>query len=403
MSGVAMDSLPGAALPSLDPGAARRFTIDGDEALEASVGLACAQVVSGIRGLIPHSRLEAILLGGGYGRGEGGVLRGADGDRPYNDLEFYVAIRGNRHLNAARYRRRLEVLAEILTHVAGIEVEFKTTSLSEMASKPVSMFSYDLACGHRLLWTGRGADDGPWLRHLDARAIPLAEATRLLMNRGTGLLLARSKLEAPEFPASASDFVQRNIAKAQLACGDALLVAHGEYHWSCRVRHRRLAALSNSLGFPPLESVLRHHAAGVEFKLRPSMAVAPREPLAALHREVTDLARGCWLATESLRLGPTFNSVREYARARGDKCPGTPAPLNALLNLRADGAQGRRPGALWRHPRGRIYTSLALLLWEPDSGTDPFKRVSLESELGRCTVADGGFAGAYRSLWERVR
>ena len=76
-----------------------RFTLDGDDALELHLAQTCARVLSGIRGLIPTAKLEAVLLGGGYGRGEGGVLRGPTGDRPYNDLEFYVAITGNRHVN----------------------------------------------------------------------------------------------------------------------------------------------------------------------------------------------------------------------------------------------------------------------------------------------------------------
>jgi hypothetical protein len=137
-----LDSAPAAAAT----GGPQRFTLDGDEALERHLELTCARIVSGIRGLIPEGRLEAVLLGGGYGRGEGGVLRGEGGDRPYNDLEFYVAIRGNRHVNEARFGRRLEVLGEILTHLADAEVEFKVTSLAEMAARGVSMFSYDLGC-----------------------------------------------------------------------------------------------------------------------------------------------------------------------------------------------------------------------------------------------------------------
>src|SRR4051794_37699748 len=72
-----------------------RFTMDGDDALEKHLTRGCEQVLSGVRGLIPAHKLEAVLLGGGYGRGEGGVLRTSEGDRPYNDLEFYVAITGN--------------------------------------------------------------------------------------------------------------------------------------------------------------------------------------------------------------------------------------------------------------------------------------------------------------------
>src|SRR5213075_351651 len=94
-------------------------------------------------------RLEGLLLGGGYGRGEGGVLPTASGDRPYNDLEFYVFLRGNRHLNELRFGRALHVLGEILTPQAGVEVEFKIASLRELASTPISMFSYDLVVAHR--------------------------------------------------------------------------------------------------------------------------------------------------------------------------------------------------------------------------------------------------------------
>ena len=207
-----------ASFPTAAAGAAR-FTIDGDDALEAHLAQVCERVLSGVRGLIPDRRLEAVLLGGGYGRGEGGVLRQPEGDRPYNDLEFYVAVRGNRHLNERLYRRPLEVLGDILSHLAGVEVEFKIASLAEWRAQRVSMFSYDLFAGHRLLWGDERALEG-CAHHLQAALIPLSEAARLLMNRGTGLLLARARLAAARFSCEDADFVRRNIAKAELACGD---------------------------------------------------------------------------------------------------------------------------------------------------------------------------------------
>src|SRR5689334_16523782 len=76
------------------PAAGRRFTLDGDAALEARLARICADVGAGIRATVPAPRLEGVLLGGGYGRGEGGVRHGPGGDAPYNDLEFYVFVRG---------------------------------------------------------------------------------------------------------------------------------------------------------------------------------------------------------------------------------------------------------------------------------------------------------------------
>ena len=380
----------------------RRFTLDGDEALERHLELTCARIVSGIRGLIPDGRLEAVLLGGGYGRGEGGVLRGEAGDRPYTDLEFYVAIKGNRHLNEARFGRRLEVLGEILTHLADAEVEFKVTSLAEMAAQRVSMFSYDLAAGHRLL-LGRASDAviPGWGRHLCAENIPQSEATRLLMNRCSGLLFAREQLEREPFMPAASDFVRRNIAKAQLACGDAVLTAYGRYHWSCRERHRRLAALAEGKRSAWLDAALRHHAEGVAFKLHPDAGAAPRVALLEKHAEVSAFAQKCWLWIEARRLGRTFGTARSYADDKSDKCPGSSPFLNLILNLRANLL---RPGrGLWRHPRQRVFNSLALLLWEPNAATDLVKLRRVEAELNIRGSGPGDVIGAYRALWSRVR
>jgi hypothetical protein len=387
--------------PAPTASAPPRFTLDGDDGLELHLEQTCARVVSGIRGLIPAGKLEAVLLGGGYGRGEGGVLRVAAGDRPYNDIEFYIAIRGSRHLNEARYHRRLEVLGEILTQLAGIEVEFKITSLAEIASRPVSMFSYDLASGHRPLWTAQSADlRALWQRHGKPEEIPLSEATRLLMNRCSGLLFARAKLEQEALSPADAAFVERNIAKAQLACGDALLTAFGRYHWSCRVRHERLADLTQSAQSVLFDAALRHHAAGVAFKLHPQHAEMRREALGAQLAEVSALARDCWLWVESRRLSVDFPSALAYARHPGVKCPESSTLMNVLLNLRAGGLRSRARVAILRHPRERAFNALSILLWEPEE-QEPTARIGdapYAEDASRSSRVE-----AYRRLWTRVQ
>jgi hypothetical protein len=63
------------------------------------------------------------------------------------------------------------------------------------------------------------------------------------MNRSSGLLFSAALLDSDKFLEKDSDFVRRNIAKAQLALGDVVLSAFGRYHSSCRERHRRLEKL----------------------------------------------------------------------------------------------------------------------------------------------------------------
>ena len=278
------------------------------------------------------------------------------------------------------------------------------TSLAELASQPVSMFSYDLAAGHRLLWSRDPAGRPPFSElHRSPENIPEAEATRLLMNRCTGLLLARAQLEREPFTPGAADFVRRNIAKAQLACGDALLTAHGRYHWSCRERHRRLEDLARGKRSAWFDAALRHHAAGVEFKLHPEAGGVASDLLAERHAEVTAFALKCWLWLEARRLGRTFPSALAYAEDACDKCPGTSRLLNVLLNLRADGLRtGARPRP-WRHPRERILRSLALLLWEPMAAAEPDGRARIRAELGSQGGGPADCIAPYQALWSRVR
>jgi len=390
--------------PGAENARRQRFTLDGDDALEWHLERTCARIVSGIRGLIAPRKLEAVILGGGYGRGEGGVLRGSSGDRPYNDLEFYVALRGNRHVNEIRYRRRLEVLGEILTHLADAEVEFKITSLAELAARPVSMFSYDLAAGHRFLWGGASVKpQADWGLHGCPGNIPQSEGTRLLMNRCSGLLFARVQLEREPFTQTAADFVRRNVAKAQLACGDAVLTAFGRYHWSCTERHRRLEELARSKHSVWFDAALQHHAMGVEFKLHPESGAITREALIKRHGEVTAFALKCWLWLEARRLGRTFPSARAYVDSACDKCPGSSLFFNVLLNLRADGFRLRARPTPWRHPRQRIFHSLALLLWEPEATSDPVQSRLIETELNARGTSLSEWVAAYRTLWSRVQ
>jgi hypothetical protein len=381
-----------------------RFTIDGDDTLERHLESTCARVTSGIRGLIPGHKLEAVILGGGYGRGEGGVMRGAGGDRPYNDLEFYVAIRGNRHVNEWLYHRRLEVLSEILAHLAGIEIELKVTSLAELESKPVSMFTYDLAWGHRVLWTRGPADLEPvWTRHRREHSIPHSEAARLLMNRCTGLLLARGRLRQRDLTQESADFVRRNVAKAQLACGDALLAAHGQYHWSCRERHSRLAHLARRKHCTLFDDALSHHRDGVGFKLHPEIAETGRTDLENRHRAVSQLALNCWLWNESRRLGQDYPSLHAYLDDPRNKWEGSPTLRNVLLNLRANGIRALTSRSILRHPRGRAFHSMAILLWNEDFVTNVSARRRLSSELNVSTGSSSGWLHAYHDLWSHVR
>lgn len=371
-----------------------RFTLDGDAALERRLSELCQKVRAGAERIVPAGEIEALLLGGGYGRGEGGVLKSANGDLPYNDLEFYVALRGNRLINERKYSHAFHHLGEELSADAGIEVEFKLSSLEKLQRERTTMFFYDLACGHKVV-----SGQPQVLANLkpDAKAIPLYEATRLLMNRCSGLLFSEERLRRETFTAEDADFVGRNQAKAQLAFGDVVLSAHGQYHWSCKERHERLQQFRENV--PSLSQIRCHHALGVEFKLHPQKKTGGKENFLSLQNELVRLGEALWLWLESRRLQP-FPSTKDYALSAVNKCPETSGLKNLLINARTFKTVGMS-GKSRRYPRERILESLALLLWNPDCTKSPQLLRHLQSNLQTDATHFSDLVSAYQKLWQR--
>jgi hypothetical protein len=358
-------------------------------------------VVDGVRAVIPAHLLEGILLGGGYGRGEGGVLSTPSGDQPYNDLEFYIFVRGNAVLAERRWHAALHGLGEELSPEAGLEVEFKVMTRRKLRCSGPSMFYYDLVMGHRRCLGGEALLDG-CEHHRDARRIPLHEATRLLMNRCSGLLFSSERLARKPFADDDADFVGRNLAKAQLAFGDVVLTAQGQYDWSCQRRDERLRQLPTNPSQTWLKSVQRHHLEGVQFKLHPIRSRASRETLATQHQELVEIGRSVWLWLESLRLSHVFASPRIYALSRVNKCPETSTLKNGLLQLRhfgLDSFRGRGSGL--RYPRQRLFHALCWLLWEPDTLDDPEALARVQEELHTKDNDLPGLVRAFQHIWNR--
>lgn len=378
----------------------QRFTVDGSDELERHLSQVCGSVREQVQRGIPESKLQGLMLGGGYGRGEGGVLRSPEGDLPYNDMEFYVCMRGLPWINERRYGRVLEEVGEQLSGKAGLHVEFKIISLESLRKGRISMFSYDLIMGHRWL-IGNDSLLAGCEHHKQAKAIPMSEAARLMMNRCSGLLFSKARLETDPFDLERADFVGRNLAKAELGFGDAVLAAFGEYHWSCRRRHQTLEKLSVNEELSWLGDVQRRHLAGVEFKLHPKQRRDLRTVFLEEHARLSDLGLKVWLWLESKRLGHCFASARDYALSRIDKCPETSRVKNRLVNIKTFGARAGAGARASRYPRERLLNSLALLLWEREAITDTELKEKLQEELGTGVNSFSEWVMAYEGLWRK--
>ncbi|MEZ5413303.1 MAG: hypothetical protein R3F03_03205 [Opitutaceae bacterium] len=337
----------------------------------------------------------ALVLSGGYGRGEGGVFRGPSGVAElYNDLEFYLLLRDGNGSETARAwceREERDGTAEL-----GIDVEFKRLPIGALRTASPSMFYYDLLLGHRLVWGETNWCDALPTELRAADKIPWHEATRLLFNRGSGLFYSRCALATGD-ERVANGFVERNHAKARLALGDAVLVANGQYHHFARERNARVhGELARTP--PGWAELVPWHDEGLAFKLQPRHLAAGTAALAAAQTELAAAWLRTFLWLEGLRLGRTFLSAADYAETGLRLFPATPRWRNVALRLRDWRSRG---GALPRwtdYPRGALQRALVLAV---DPAAEP-TAAALARWLGGAAAPDDRWTAlepAYTRWW----
>lgn len=365
-----------------------RFFVDDEPALAARLAGFLARLAADLEAQDWRGGAVALVLAGGYGRGEGGVFRASEGGTAelYNDLEFFLFLREGADGAAADWCAKWERDG---TAELGIDVEFKREGAGAVTAGAPTMFLHDLVQGHRVVWGETALLAGAPETLRDPRRLPASEATRLLFNRGSGLWFARLRLERGR--AEDFGFIERNHMKARLALGDAVLALAGRHHGLCEERGRRIAA--GGFDVPAgWARIVAWHQEGVAFKLRPRHRATEAGALAAAQAELTAAWLEVFLWVEGRRLGRVFATGEAYARGAGRLFPDTPAWRNAALNARDRLKRGEAlPVRGWAdYPRAALQRALVAAL------------AGGAAAGGLCIgVSDTEFPAAYARWWAR--
>jgi len=296
--------------------------------------------------------LVALVLGGGYGRGEGGVLRVSGEERPYNDLDLVLIVRRKSGLP----RETLHAIQHKYAALTGIEVDFsRPLTVGDVRGWPTTLMWSDLLQGHRVL-------DGPAdiltsnAPDLRSDRLPAVEATRLLLNRGAGLLWALRVVRGCE-AAPDADFIRRNYCKCGLALGDAVLISHGRFATPYTGRGERLANLLGELPRAFRFDLSGLYEEALRFKFWPGEAVSM--PGEAQLEEMAHEWGQVLLYVEGRRAHREFGSAREYAGWPDMREP----EQNTVARWPRNVVRNRQLGC-WslRYPRERLYRELPILL-----------------------------------------
>ena len=218
-------------------------------------------------------KLAGVVLGGGYGRGEGGVLRTPEGDKLYNDLDFFVFADNADKAELAKIDRELPKLAEPWEKRLGVAVDFgPAKNLSALKNVARTLMYQELRHGWRPVWGDVDLDTQ--LPDLPPDKLPFTEAARLLLNRGMGLVFAAERLLAGS---DDHDFIVRNMNKALLGGGDAMLIAAERYRWPGSERTTEFRRYCGEEKLPAGYADLYESAYRFKLEPRPILPPAPLE------------------------------------------------------------------------------------------------------------------------------
>ncbi|MBI9031952.1 hypothetical protein JEZ13_08145 [bacterium] len=243
-----------------------KYTLTGSQEFDNMIDDQLKMVTEEILNLIPPDDIAAILLGGGYGRGEGGVLIENNKEFLYNDYDLFVILKNVNLLKKRDYQNRIHLIHEKFTPLVKIDVDVGPLQTVNAISKaPHWMMWYELKNGFKLLWGNQSIRS--YFPDYPHDKMPLMEAYRLLLNRGVGLLLCKQHFETYEETES-QEFILRNIRKAQLAMGDAYLIKKKSFHYSYKKRDEIFSELENDQDMINL-NIYNHYKIAYQFKEKP--------------------------------------------------------------------------------------------------------------------------------------
>jgi hypothetical protein len=250
-----------------------------------------------------------MVLLGGYGRGEGGVVITEEGESPHNNLDFLViAATGVSLADQEKIKTRLQEAAVSWRRQFGVELDFAVISEQKLKHSPCLVMWYDMRFGHKTVLGDETLV--PSLTQFTLERIPAWDIRNLLVNRGTLLVLndhiAASRVLEPDD----RKLIVKHAMKAIIGYGDALLYSLNDYHWSYAEKQKRMR-VRKDVG----EGFRRTYDQAVEFRFQPDYGAYESTDLMqwmdTLRKDLSVVHLRC----ESARLGCEALTWDEYAEA----------------------------------------------------------------------------------------
>lgn len=350
------------------------YTMAKDKTVDAMIGV-CLERVRGSIETMPLSRgISAVVLGGGYGRGKGGVISHNGRMYPYNDLDFFVFTKGLSKAQRQEIDVALGELSRELSEELRVDVDFCSAREEKSLVNVSNTLMYqELLAGHVMVYGSESALS--CILPLPASKIPGLEGMRMMLNRGAGLLFALRRLASGESASSDGGFVIRNLQKCVLGCGDALLICGHEYDYSLEKRQEKLCGSDFSGDFEYHNWLSEKYKDAVLFKGHPTFDISDSE-VKALSSDLTEVwEKTLWLCLEQLLPGVDVHGAG-LTHCLWKACVNGQPVKNAILNIMY-GVVRLWSSGIFMAPQGHLLVRLRELLQRAhdDSSFRDFERL----------------------------
>ncbi len=256
---------------------AHSYTLHDTPEIVAAVEADLTLILEEIQAAVPD--MVALILAGGFGRGEGSVIVQDGRVVPVNDYDVHVITRGrNPGVDWAELERRLAARIGVRW------VDIEHTPRRRLRQLKGQQYGFDLKYGGRVLWGDPNILEK--IPPFTAREIRPQEVEKLFFTR-LWCFLGPVTMDVQANTLSFPDcfFAAAQLSKAIIACVEALLIARGVY---CVYSAEKLARLQAHA--PDKCDLLSLAEWAIAFKLDPQTTPVPEgDDLAMLHSRARDV------------------------------------------------------------------------------------------------------------------
>lgn len=314
-----------------------KYSINGNELFDRAIDQDLNEIIKAVQALPEKHLWKALILIGGYGRGEGIVYNEAF---PFNDYDLILVSKPINGIRLRRLRTQIKKFAEEHFSHLNVHVDLYLHTEKSLKEGPLSLLKYEMRHGNTVLF-GEIDNLPPW----NIKDVSLDEGARLLLNRGTLLLYNKKRPNKKDFG--------KYVLKAQLALGDALLLALGKYDVYYETKKEAILACPQ---FPWIQT---HYRQAIDYRNSLNDKI-----LSSLEKEMEEtvsqfLVFLYWY--ESIRLGTLVKTYEENCQAL--KKQRNYSLKSVLLN----GLYFKSLSAV--HPRDKLLAELPLFLNGSSSST----------------------------------